>query len=571
MVLPEGAPDRERPKPRRRSIVLAVGALALALGAIVLGSLTAPVPEAAHETTTTTSTADVEQPIDLESFTIAEIERGSPLEWEQVHSVDDGYPLALVEHESWTYIFATDMPNFAANDEGGLRAWRSADGVQWEGLGQVITSGHVIGNVRSTPQGLMAIENGTGGGGLTLWRSTDGVGWSGEPITTAGTGEHVSVYAFAFGGNAELLMVAARTGLDVAGLVEDKLDLNLDLTTYGWSPNLVNGEYEFVLWGPLGFPLLEISADDLGLTGEERALLEAEYNGRGADYEVWVSAEPGLWLAGEIPDASWVSSITATPNGQIVASGWDNQTNLIWTTTDGFNWEKTIPSPSGPYQVEVWNGSLIGPSEIGPASVMTSADGLEWERIGPEQHLPHQMQWNIGVIGTGPGGIAASIHGWRSSTSVPHDEPVVLTDADATLTIDYNTGSYHVESGDITRTWSMNSSEVPDGVTVDLASRLVTFHAPESDVALASFSLDELTDVEAEFWSRRGVEGQYYGLVFTPDGREWSIQDPSRFTNGSIRLLEVNESHVVAAVISDRGRFSPQTSPGFEIWSAPIP
>jgi hypothetical protein len=543
----------------------------LALGAIVLGSLTAPGPEAAPETTTTTTpTEDVEQPIDLENFTIAEIERGPSLEWEQVHSVDDGYPMALLEHEGWTYLFATDVPDLAVRDEGGLRAWRSTDGLDWEALGQVITSGHVMTNVRSTGQGLIAIEGGTGGGSLTLWRSIDGVTWSSEPITVSETGEHVSVYAFAFGGNAGLLVVAARTGLDVPGLIEERLELDLDFSNYGWSPNSVGGEHEFVLWGPMGLPLLEVSADDLGLTGEQQELLEAEYNGYGPGFEVWVSAEPGLWLAGEIPDASWIDSITATPNGQIVATGWDNQANVVWTTTDGFDWEKTIPRPSGPYQVEVWNGRLIGPSDAGHASVVTSTDGLEWQRIGPEEHLPFQMQWDIVAMGSGPGGIAGTIHGWRSSTSVPQDEPAVLTDGDATLTIDYNTGSYQVESGDITRTWSMNSSQVPDGVIVDIASERVTFHAVDTDDVLASFTFDQLTQAEAEFWSHQGLDDQYEGLVFSPNGEEWTIQDPSRFTDGSIRFLEVNESHVVAAVIPEGGRFSPQMSPGFEIWSAPI-
>jgi hypothetical protein len=147
----------------------------------------------------------------------------------------------------------------------------------------------------------------------------------------------------------------------------------------------------------------------------------------------------------------------------------------------------------------------------------------------------------------------------------------VLTDVDATLTIDYNTGSYQVESGDITRTWSMNSSQVPDGVIVDIASERVTFHAVDTDDVLASFTFDQLTQAEAEFWSHQGLDDQYEGLVFSPNGEEWTIQDPSRFTDGSIRFLEVNESHVVAAVIPEGGRFSPQMSPGFEIWSAPIP
>lgn len=552
-------------------MVLAVGALALALGAIVLGSLTAPPPEAAPATTTTTTTDDVEPPIDLDNFTIAEIERGTPLEWRQTHSVADAYPLALVEHEGWVYLFATDLPNFAGQREsGGPRAWRSVDGVQWEGLGQVIPANQIVGSVHSTARGLVATEGGANGEHLTLWHSTDGVEWSDEQLVISNGDARLVVYAQAVGGNDQILVVAAMAGIDIPRLIEETIGVDVGSGNFGWGPNYENGEFTLQLWGPLGFPLAEIPAEDLDLTDEEHEILEAEYQG-GPAFDVWVSAEPGKWLQSDIPEASWVNSITAAPGGQILATGWDNQTNNVWSTFDGFNWEETGIGLPRPDEIQVWNGTLIGLSHSGFASVITSEDGLEWERIGPEDHLPGPIQWNLGTMASGPGGIAASLHGWQSSTFVPSDEPVVLEDGEATLTIRYDTGSYQVDSGGVSRTWSMNSSQLPDGVTVDLAERLVTFHAPDSDEELASFSFDELTEAESAFWSRPDADDQHDGLVFTPNGQDWTIQDPSQWADGSIRFLEVTDSTVLAAVVSQRSMFSPRDSLGFEIWSAPIP
>ena len=551
-------------------MVLAVGALGLALGALVLGSLTAPPPEAAPEATTTTTADEVVQPIDLENFTIAEIERGARLEWSQGLSISSGFPLALLEHEGWTYIFATDQPSFAAHDEGGLRVWRSTDGVEWESLGQVIGAEHLVSSVHSTPQGLVATERDISGDQLTLLRSNDGVAWTNEDIAISNDDARLSVYAQAVGGSDRILVVSVMSGLDIPRLIEETIGLEVDSGNFGWGPNYQNGEFELVLWGPIGFPLAEIHADDLALTEEERAILEAEYQG-GPEFETWVSAESGQWLESDIPGASWINSIMATPSGQILATGWDNQSNNVWTTLDGFTWEEIDLGVPKPDEIQVWNDLLIGPSRSGLASVVTSQDGLEWERIGPESHLPGLIQWNLGVMGSGSGGIAAALHGWKSSTFVPSDEPVTLTDGEATLTIDYNTGSYQVDSGDISRTWSMNSSKMPDGITVDLTAELVTFHATDTNEELASFTFDQLTEAETTFWSRPEFDGRHDGLVFTPNGEDWTIQDPSRWTDGSIQLLEVTGSHVVAAVTSEGDRFSPQTSPGFEIWSAPIP
>ena len=558
-------------------MLLAVGALALALGAIVLGSLTAPPPEAAPETTTSTTGDDLEPPIDFENFTIAEIERGTPLAWDQAISVSDAYPLALFELEDWNYLFATQLPNFSTNDSGGLQAWRSDDGTDWESLGQVIDQSRSIMSVAGTDQGLIAIETGDMGGDLTLWRSGNGVEWSPETIDVDGLSDNIVLYPQAVGANEKLTVVAARRGVDVLRLIQDALPgafgHDVSPARFGWGPTFENDEVEFVLWGPLGFPLAEIPVSDLGLTEEEIEVIEDDYLGSGqrTGVELWVSTDGGEWLKGELPEASWVSSITTAPTGELLATGWDNQTDRLWTSLDGFTWQERDLG-LGPERIDTWNGLFIGPSRLGTPSVVVSDDGVVWDSVGPDDLFPPRISWGIGAFAAGSGGVVAIADGWTNSTTFTPDEAVTLRDGDATLTIDHSTGSYTLEKGDFTHTWSMSSSTAPEGVRVDPTSERLTFYDIDTGEDQASFSFAQLVEAEDSFWSAQSLEGRLQALVFTSDLEEWTIQDAGSSLGGSnIVILEVNDSHVVAATASSGGRFYPQGSPGFEIWSAPIP
>lgn len=542
------------------------------MGAIVLGSLTAPPPEAAPETTTTSTTDNLDQPIDFENFTVAEIERGTQLDWSQARAVSDGFPLALFEHGGWIYLFATEAPAYVIPDQRGLRAWRSSDGFSWEPLGHVIGADHVVNSIEATEQGLVAIEAGIGGA-LTLWRSSNGVEWSSEEVVTGDANANTTRYSQAIGGNDHLLVVTATNSVDILGQLEDKLaDVmgdDVDMNRLGWGPEFNGDEFSVSVWGPLGFPIIEVTGEELGLTDEEQKALEESWTGSEPGLESWVSVEPGQWHQGELPGASWINSITATPSGKILAIGWDNQSNRVWSTTDGFNWEQTN-SLGEPDQLEVWNGILIGARQSGVVDIVTSVDGVKWESIGPSDYLPYQLGWNIGAMASGQGGIAATLQGWSSSTFAQPGEPVVLDDGGATLTIDYSTGSYQVEAGEMSRMWSMSSSTKPDGVNVDLVNSAMTFHA-ETGEELASFTFEELTEAESEYWSASALEDQHEGFVFTPDGENWTIQDTRKALDGSIGLLEVTDSRIVAAVVPSDWPYSPMASPGFEIWSAPIP
>lgn len=575
MVLPDGAPDSGRPRQRSRALIFAVAALALAFGAIALGALTAPAPEAASQSTTST-TETIDRPVDMENFTVGEIERGEPFEWSQVQAVHDSVPLALLEHDGWVYVFATDMPNFAGHDEGGLRAWRSADGEKWESLGQVIDRSRSVGGVAATSKELIAVEAGEAGVGMAVWRSSDGIEWQAEVIEVDGLTENTYVYPYAIGGNEATTVIASRTGIDVLGILQETLPGvfgdDVSSASLSWGTQSVGEELQFVIWSPLGFPLIEVPASDLGLSDAEIALFESEYGGPGPAVDIWVSADDGEWHRSEIEDAFWISSITTTAAGEMIAAGWDMQGSRLWASFDGFNWEQRNLG-LGPERIEIWDGLLVGPSRSGLPSVVTSEDGVTWESIGPEDLFAGSgiISWSTGDFAAGTAGIAAAVDGWMSTAGNSTEEPITLVDGDATLTIGYSTSSYSLQKGGATYRWSMSSSAPPDGVTVDPTTETVTFHDTESGEDLAAFSFDELIEAEQSMWTSSQLEDHHQALIFYGDDG-WTVKDAaSSMGDTTIHFLEVTDSHVIAAVGSLGGRFSPQASPGFEIWSAPIP
>ncbi|MFZ0014204.1 MAG: hypothetical protein WAL25_08830, partial [Acidimicrobiia bacterium] len=416
MVSPEGTSPPDRPRSARKTIALGAGGLALAIGAISLGALTAPQPEAVVITTTTstTTTAVVERPIDMDNFSIAEIETGTPLDWRRVETVVEGFPVGLLREDGWLYLFATDVPSFTASDRGGLVAWRSEDGLEWEKLGQVIDRSQQITQVRTTPQGLVAFGSDHDSRSLVVWRSDDAISWEPDPIAIGEVASAVTIYAQAVGGNEQVLVVSASLQFDVSRLVADKLEDQIgdriDLSRYGWSTDLVDDEYIFQLWGPVGFPLFETTATELDLSEAELDALNDSYRGGNESNRLWASTAGGEWQPIELPNSVWVDSISADASGEIVVVGSGNQGPKTWTSDDGLIWEEASSSRR-PYVVEQWNDRLVGPSMNGGARFLVSDDGRDWVELGPDDTFPLPIQWNIQSIGAGPGGIIASVWG----------------------------------------------------------------------------------------------------------------------------------------------------------------
>jgi hypothetical protein len=511
----------------------------------------------------------------MENFSIAEIETGTPLGWSRVETVLEGFPVGLVREDGWVHLFATDVQSFTALDRGGLVAWRSEDGLVWERLGQVIDRSQQITQVRATPQGLVAFGSDQDNRNVVVWRSNDAISWAPEPIAIEEATEAITFYAQAVGGSEHVLLVSASTQFDVSRLVEEGLgDLmgdRIDLSRYGWSTDLVEDEYVFQLWGPVGFPLFETTATELDLSEAERDALDDSYRGGNESNRVWASTDGGEWQSVDLPDAVWVDSIFADTSDGIVVVGSGNQGPKTWTSSDGLNWEEA-PSSRRPYGAERWNDRLVGPAMNGGGKFLVSDDGRDWVELGPDDTFPISIQWTIQAMGAGPGGLLAGVAGWRSDISTTQSEPSIITMGDATLSIDFTEGRFTVEKDGATHTWTTYTSTTPDGMSFDLPTQRITFSDTDTGEELATIGLEEIAEAEVEYWTTQPSD-QYWALLFSADGEEWTVQDTSSAFGADNFLihLQVTETTAIAAVVSSERRFFPDASTGFEIWAAPLP
>jgi hypothetical protein len=576
VVLPDGTGNEQRRPNSGRGIVFVVAGLVIILGFFVLGVLTSPGPGAVEATastsTTTTSLAVVEPPIDLENFTADQLARGDPLDWESSLRVVEGYPLALVEHDG-LYVFATEAPNFSGFDTGGLRAWRSNDGIAWEPRGQVIAERHTIASISSTEQGLVALGSQPGHSGFTVWRSEDGSNWEPEEVALENANEMTTFYPTAAGGVGSLLVVAGDVQVDWLAPLREKLGETVD---YGWGVEVVGDEIQFTLYGPVGWRLAAVSGDELGLSEEERDVIKDFYSGIGDDTaDLWIKDGDSAWQRTVIPDAHWIDRIGTTPAGEVIAHGWGSLGPRSWTSTDGLNWE-AAPPPAHPYLNERWgDDNLVAPNPNGGHSVLVSSDGLEWEDIGPADSFPAPFQWWTNAIAAGPGGIATTITGWDESTQQPFErttdpDGVRLTNEDGTLIIGSQSGKYTLEMGDQTYHWLAAQLT---GVEVDLDTGSLRFLHPETGDPLTSFPLEDIYEAQAELFTLDLVNSsEYHVFGFTSDGVEWTIQSLDDFGSGNtFNLLAVTGTHVVATAVDRAAFYDPSSAPGFAVWTAAIP
>lgn len=586
MVLPEDASDRDPPRRRTRTPITVIAVLVLTLGALAVGALTGtdesePAPAATPETpnpttatTTTTTRGTAERStVDDEDFSVADIAQGEPLAWEHFMSIDEGYPLAMFEHHGSVYLLATDTANPEDAVEGGLRVWRSENGTDWESLGQVIDGSHVITSVATIGEDLMAAEKGEPGEGFTVWRSREGRLWESETIEVPGLTRNTTVLPTAIGGSEHTLLVATTARVDVQTLVQGRLAAILGEDglpeSLSWRPlDLDTDPIELVVWGPLGFPLFEITGEDLGLTESERSLVEEQFGGRPIG-DLWVSTDEGEWRRTESP-TPWVESIMARPEGGIIVTGFGNGGPELWVSVEGLNWHI---SPRNIFGVEKWNDILVGAAGI-LSTLVRSDDGEQWEMFDTLQRWPGGLRWGVTDLAAGSGGIAASVY------HVPNAEvhvealdtgPVLLRDDASTLKIDFSNGTYTLDSDGLTRTWSMGLNRPPE-IGVILSDGLITFHDPDTDRLLASFEIDELFEARDAYWSSRVTDlTDHRAFIFSADGEDWVIQDVAAMGNLEISRLEVTNTHVVAAAVDQNDPFPFDRPPGFEIWSALIP
>lgn len=556
-----------------RKGLFAVAILIVAVGFGLLGSLTSAQPAAIEEATTTSTTiGEVLPPVDLENFSVDQIQTGPQLDWETTLSVVEGYPLALLHHREMLFLFSTDVPNFSGFDSGGLRAWRSTDGATWEPLGQVIDPSHTITAVTSTEQGLVALESTAGRSGFTVWESPSGEEWTSEEVVLDMPGELTTAYPVAAGGTQSVLVVTGHISIDVGALLRERLG---DSASYGWGVDVLGDEVQITLHGPLGWAVAAVPADDLGLSQEEQErIVDAYRAGSGSSGHVWVRREASSWQQTAI-EGAWIERITTEPDGTIVGHGWGNTGEATWRSTDGLSWEET---PSGRYELEErWGDRVVALDREGGASVLISGNGQDWEDIGPDEYFPDGIEWWITGLAAGTNGIAAIVSGWnprQAVTSADLPSPPSITSNGSTLTLDVSSSELRLERGEDTHIWRPTySTTPPEGIEFDLDTTTIRFLDRETDELLAVFSIDEFMDLENRAISdRQPVDyASHQAFAFTANGADWTIQETASTEDNIFHLLAVTDSHIVATDHALGGFYTPASPPGFEVWSADIP
>jgi hypothetical protein len=523
-------------------------------------------------TTTPASTTTSTQPVvDPTTFSVAEIARGEPFDWEMIMAIDEGHATAMLEHEDRFCLFSTTPAVDSRAIGGGLTAWSSDDGTNWTSLGQVIGPEYLVSRVVSTDRGLVALGTGETGGSFMLWRSDDGASWARQQVPVDGVDDAMTVWPHAFVTTGDVSLVAVTTTFDVTDRLTATLGAPVDMEHLAWNPDVQGDDITFTLTGPFGVPLATLTADDLGLTPAERDMAIRSYSE--STVEILRSTDGESWELTPIPEAHWIDGMYEVPGDRMLAHGFSSTGNQVWTSDDGLEWE-TQPSWEYPYTVDTWGDLLVGPSYDGRASVMVSANGSTWQDMGLSRQFPKPIQWNIGEVGSGAGGVAAHVVGWSDTTGSPMTpDPIAITDVNGTeVTLDFGSGTIEVDTAEGPYRWSMWAMTT-DGFTVDLETGVASFVNRQTGETLASFTLDELQEVENRFWANNppGRHQRFDALAFTDDGTNWSIQDMGELAAESyFPVLDVTGARVTAIRVSDVFYGEP-SSEGFEVWSASIP
>lgn len=555
--------------------LVVVALIGLLAGFLALGGLTRPAPEALQPTTTTITPTTTLAPttttqVDPETFSVEDIARGEPFDWEMIMAIDEGYATAMLEHDDRLFLFSTTPAVDQWALGGGLTTWSSDDGTNWTSLGQVIGPEYQVSRVVSTDRGLVALGTGETKGSFTLWRSEDGASWDREQVEVEGVGAAMTVWPYDLVTTGDVSLIALTTTFDVTDRLTETLGTPIDMEHFTWDPQVLGDDITFTLTGPFGVPLATRSADEIGLTPTETEMVIRSYSE--STVEILRSTDGESWEPIAIPDTAWIDGIYAIPGKRLLAHGFSSTGNQVWTSPDGLEWEAQ-PSWEYPYTVDTWGELLVGPSYDGRASVVVSANGSTWQDMGLSQQFPKPIQWSIGEVGSGVGGVAAHVVGQGEARGVPMTpDPMTIADVNGTeVTLDFGSGVIEVDTAEGPYRWSMYSM-TPEGFQVDLKTGMASLINRQTGETLATLSLEDLEDVEEDYWADNPVPltDRFDALAFTDDGSNWSIQDFGALATGSyFSVLDVSDTRVTAVRVSE-GNGEPSFQ-GFELWSALIP
>lgn len=580
MVSPEGiGTEPDRPK-SGRGILIAVAALVIAAGFAVLGALS-PAEELAVETTTTaptTTTTVIEAPIDLDNFDVGQIVTGEPLALTKATTIEEGYPLALVEQDDGFYAFVTATSEWLAS-RGGLLAWHSVDGADWNPLGMVIDDGFQVSRVIATDEdSMLAVGVSIDDGTVMMWSSDDGVVWDATRVGEGSGSAYQRTIPTAVGISGDTIVLATTNGDDLHGLVERALEgsgIDVDLSRWGWGMETESdGSATVVVTGPLGIEITRVPIDSTGLSDEERRFLETGFTSGPEDSKVWVFDPGSGWFEQGIEGMYGIESIASGPSGGFVARGWGSSGMVTVTSEDGRVWDRVGVASDGPWFAVPWGESLVGPDDMSVPELLISDAGETWEKAGLAPRFPVAINWSAYPIGAGPAGVALVVSGSSAGPQMETPEPAVMaTDKGHIVTLDPNNGRLTVEAGGVSHAWHVYGAGPPDDILVDAAEETIELLDPEAGISFGRVTFDEIQRAENEFFEHNFNRGyEHHALVFSPDTETWVIQDltDSIGPEATITNLMVGSDRLMAVVLPE-GDYYPAVDPGFEIWTAPLP
>jgi hypothetical protein len=576
MVLPDGAPTgRDRPSTGRRTIFV-IAVLALAVGALTMGALTSPNAETVAETsTTTTTTTPLDRPIDYDNFTVEQIATGAQLDWRKVTQIQGGWRTNLVSQLGLLYLFTSSQVSIN-REPIGLQTYRSFDGSNWDDLGAIATDGLVV-EVGTTPFGLMAIESNPVDGSVAAWRSTDAMDW--ERTVIEQQDRSVGFFSNAMGANSSLVVVAGNVYDDGSAILERRLadyGLGIRLQSVNWEIDSYGDDGTVRIFGPLGLPALSIPLSELGLTDEERLLVQRGMVGYG-DAVVWSTADGVTWVSSAIEGMNWVSSITPTPDGGLLAFGEDGAGETAWRTYDGVSWQE-LPIGARISRATPWRDQLVGLSGQGLPEVFLSPDGETWDELGLAEDFPGRISWFPTQIATSNAAIAVTFQGYRPGPGQTRNEepkPLVLERNGTTLTLDLDQQSIELDDGESIRSWHLygwSDNTDSEGLVVDLVGQTVTF-LDSAGQNLVTFGFDELMRAERDYYSSAyGADPAFEALAYTQNAHTWAIQDLDEAFGEDTQVIDlIATPFTLMAAVQPSEVFFGSGQGELQIWSAPLP
>ena len=576
VVLPEGASrGADRAGPRKGAIGLFAFVIALAGGVLFLALTSPSSPEAAPTTIGTTSTTTpLDRPIDLANFSVDQIATGVPLDFSLAARFDDVAPYSVLEHQGVLYAFGA-KPGDPFGSSFQLEVWKSFDGETWEGMGEVLPPDQYISSIQSTPQGLLAM-GGEPVDSAAVWLSQDGVNWKSLDLPAPGPGRR--------GGwgtataNGEVIAVAVNAYLDPVLLVEERFleHLGLDAIPEGLWMNWTHGleDIRFELVGPFELRFAAVNAAELGVTDEERELFDLAM-GPGDSVRLLATADRGAtWFEGS-SEVHWIEGLYTLPDDTLLARGYGSSGAGSYQSFDGITWSKI--SGRDIQSMTTWREGMVG--LVGGRNLNLSIDGLTWKSSSLSDLIPWRLDWYNVALSGGEGGIAtvmvAENHQPINNTEQP--EPMAVEREGLTFLFDpYSTSVEATLDGDLVYRWGPFTGESFTGrIDADFNTGAVGFLDENGD-HLATFTIDELVEIQNEMWSRPvGDEPEierHTLLAFSPDGENWSIQPlPEGLPPDSfIASIEVTADRVFILLLDSGQPWSGEAS-GFSVWSAPIP